>query len=117
MQGGRSVSYTHLESFLHRTIPWDIQCWDEPQLSLIHGRVVETDLNKARRVADSLRTRISVDFYDFIKQAYLTCLPDKELQILILIHKAYSCLLYTSPVGQMLQRVKGRIPASAFAIA
>ncbi len=77
------------ESFLHRTIPWDIQCWDERQLSLIHGRVVETDLNKARRVADSLRTRISVDFYDFIKQAYLTCLPDKELQILILIHKAY----------------------------
>ena len=77
------------ESFARRTIPLDVQPWDEAQLSLLPGRSVETDLARAGRVADSLRTRISVDFYDFVTRAFLTCLPDKALQILLLTHKAY----------------------------
>ncbi len=77
------------ESFARREIPMDIQPWDEEQLSLLPCRTVETDLAKARRVSASLRTRISVDFYDFLTRAFLTCLSDRDRQILILIHKAY----------------------------
>lgn len=77
------------ESFEKRQMPQDIRPWDEEQMSLLPQRMIETHEDHARRVSVSLRTRLSVDLYDFLAKCFLTCLPGKEIQILKLVRKAY----------------------------
>ena len=76
-------------SFEKKEEPADIRCWDEEQLLLLPERVIGTDEEHAWRVKLSLRTRLSVELYEFLAKCFLTCLPQKELQILRLIRKAY----------------------------
>lgn len=78
------------ESFEKKVFPLDIRPWYEEQGMLLPERMIDTDEERARRVKASLRSRISVELYEFLTKCFLTCLPQKEIHILMLIRKAYS---------------------------
>jgi len=51
------------------------------QESLFEARRVETDENRAQRVKDAIKEKISKNALNFVKKAFLTCLENKELLI------------------------------------
>ena len=76
------------ESYVKDELPSDI-CSEEPeQLSLLEIRYIETDTAHSERVLRGIAKRnCSVDF---IKQAFLTCVPKRDILILDYIRKLFS---------------------------
>lgn len=61
----------------------------EQQLSLAGVKHIETDLERAARVAKSVPEKISPEASWLVSRGFLTCLPDKELVILDFLRKGY----------------------------
>lgn len=70
------------ECYRERGFPQGIQLLDEPQATLFPVKIVETDRALAQRAQSSIPKKISPEAYDLARQAFLTCLEEKELKIL-----------------------------------
>lgn len=78
------------ESYAQKEIPADILSPDMPQTVLFPAKEIATDPSKAQRVLDSIPKRMGPEALDFLRQAFLTCLPQKELYILLFLRMGYS---------------------------
>ncbi len=76
------------ESYEKREIPIDILV-DSAAPQLFSGRPVPTDQHKSGRVLASIPQKIGPAALDFVKHAFLTCLPRKELYILLFLRLGY----------------------------
>ncbi len=76
------------ESYDKREIPIDILV-DAAAPQLFSGRPVPTDPAKAARVLASIPQKLGPAALDFVKHAFLTCLPRKELHILLFLRLGY----------------------------
>ncbi|MGI5893563.1 MAG: TIGR03915 family putative DNA repair protein [Candidatus Merdivicinus sp.] len=77
------------ESFVRKEIPLDI-CTDQSvQTSLYPVRIIETIPHHARRVFVSIPQKISPLALDWVRKAFLSCHPHKEMLILEFLRKAY----------------------------
>ncbi|MDR3566147.1 MAG: TIGR03915 family putative DNA repair protein [Negativicutes bacterium] len=77
------------ESYETKEIPIDIVLPDASQLQLFSGKQIPTDLQKARRVLASIPAKIGPAALHFVRHAFLTCLPQKELYILLFLRLGY----------------------------
>ncbi|HBU12982.1 MAG TPA: DNA metabolism protein [Clostridiales bacterium] len=77
------------ESFQKKEAPDDIAGPGEHQLSLFEKKTVDTDGEKARRVAAGICEKIGKDALLFVQRSFLTCLPHKEKHILVFLKKAF----------------------------
>ena len=86
------------ESYTKKECPTAILRDGDDEPSLFEIRAVTTDRAHAQRIYRSLYKR-SPEVGPFLRRAFLTCLPDKEMAIYRFIVKFYreGCLLYTSP--------------------
>lgn len=65
-----------------RMLPFAIRPEDEPQVTLMDERRIETDLEKARRVRKSIQERIAPRAVELVENVFLSCLENRELAIL-----------------------------------
>jgi probable DNA metabolism protein len=77
------------ESYAEKELPYSICTMNEPQASLLPLKKIVTDAAKAERVAVSIPKKIGYGALELVQKAFLTCLPDKELQILRFLRKGY----------------------------
>ncbi|OQB14533.1 MAG: hypothetical protein BWY15_01042 [Firmicutes bacterium ADurb.Bin193] len=77
------------ESYEKNEIPRDIVS-DFSQTSLIFEKNIDTDLQKAQRVLKAIPKRMGAAALTFIKEAFLTCLPKKELYMLLFLRKGFT---------------------------
>lgn len=87
------------ESYDRRENPLAILSPDDDQTMLAAEREITTDREKFTRVAVSIPKKIGPDAMRLVKRAYLTCLPQKEKQILRFLRLGYR---YGPPVLNML---------------
>ncbi|MGX8700755.1 TIGR03915 family putative DNA repair protein [Caproiciproducens sp.] len=78
------------ESYEKREIPADIFSPDTEQTVLLPQREIVTDPVKSARVLASIPQKMGNDALDFVRHAYLTCLPRKELSILLFLRMGFS---------------------------
>lgn len=88
------------ESFARRENPSDIYSAQQEQLSLCPMRVIETNTERARRVAISIPKKISPLAADWIKKLFLSCAEHRELLALQFLKKGY---LTGASITRMLQ--------------
>lgn len=79
------------ESYQRDEIPADILPPDSSQLSFLPGREIGTDPERARRVLRSIPEKMGQDALGLVKYAFLTCLAQKELHILLFLRRGYQC--------------------------
>ena len=79
------------ESYEKREIPADIFSPDTEQTVLLPQREIVTDPKKSARVLASIPGKMGMEALDFVRYAYLTCLPRKELFILLFLRMGFSC--------------------------
>ncbi|MGE5370690.1 MAG: TIGR03915 family putative DNA repair protein [Solirubrobacterales bacterium] len=77
------------ESYARKEIPAEILAPDIPQSTLFPPKEIATDPRKAKRVLLSIPDKMGYDTLDFIRHAFLTCLPRKELYILLFMRLGY----------------------------
>ncbi len=77
------------ESYEKKEIPMDIIVTDTPQTTLLLTKEVTTDTEKANRVLTSISKKMGFDALDFVRRAFLTFLPHKELNILLFLRLGY----------------------------
>lgn len=77
------------ESYDKKELPMDILLLDTPQTTLFHIKEIKTDSEKSRRVLASIPSKIGQHGLDFVRQAFLTCLIQKELYILLFLRMGY----------------------------
>lgn len=77
------------ESYEKKEIPLDILLPDASQSQLFSGKVIPTDLQKASRVSASIPQKLGSSALDFVRHAFLTCLAQKELYILLFLRLGY----------------------------
>lgn len=77
------------ESYARHEIPLEILPPETLQPSLFPVKAIVTDTDKARRVLDSIPKRMGHEAMEFVRNAFLTCLPQKELYILLFIRLGY----------------------------
>lgn len=77
------------ESYDKKEIPEDIVLVDASQITLFPVKEIMTDAKNANRVLVSIPKKISVSALEFIQHAFLTCLPKKELYILLFLRIGY----------------------------
>ena len=70
------------DSYTNREVPSDISVGEPVQLSFDEIKYIETDLSHAERIINSIPRKMSDNALDFLKKAFLTCAPDKEMLIL-----------------------------------
>ncbi|MDT8900222.1 TIGR03915 family putative DNA repair protein [Anaeroselena agilis] len=76
------------ESYEQKEIPVDIlTAAAAPQL--FSGRTIPTDPHRADRVLASIPKKLGPAALSFVKHAFLTCLPRKELYILLFLRLGY----------------------------
>lgn len=76
------------ESYLCNEIPSDIITAGEP--SLLPVKEIPTDFEKSDRVLTSVPKRMGQGALDFIRFAFLTCLPQKEYLILLFFRLGFA---------------------------
>ncbi len=76
------------ESYTQKERPTAFLNDGDAELSLFDVRTVSTDRAHARRVYESFR-KISPETGPFLRKAFLTCLPDKEMAIYRFVVKLY----------------------------
>ena len=102
MPDGPAVSYRYdgsfdgllccvFESYARREMPDDILPPDRTQTTLFPVREIETDPRRAGRVMASIPRAMGGEAPDFVRRAFLTCLPDRERQILCFLREGYRC--------------------------
>lgn len=77
------------ESYDKKEIPADIFSPDTEQTVLLPVKEILTDPKKSARVLVSIPKRMGADALDFIRHAFLTCLPQKELYILLFLRMGF----------------------------
>ncbi|WP_010233612.1 TIGR03915 family putative DNA repair protein [Clostridium arbusti] len=77
------------ESYYKREIPMDIISPMVLQTTLLPSREVTTDLQKSGRVLHSIPKKIGEPALNFVQYAFLTCMPQKELYILLFLRRGY----------------------------
>ncbi len=77
------------ESYQTKAIPIDILPSGATAPLLFAVKEVGTDPEKAKRVLDSIPEKLGRPALEFIRQAFLTCLPQKELHILLFLRLGY----------------------------
>lgn len=77
------------ESYDKKEIPADIFSPDTAQTVLLPQKEVVTDPKKSARVLISIPKKMGADALDFIRHAFLTCLPQKELYILLFLRMGF----------------------------
>lgn len=87
------------ESYDKKEIPVDILLPDTSQPLLFEATKIITDSQKANRVLLSIPKKIGMPALDFVRHAFLTCFPKKELYILLFLRLGYR---YGSSVMNML---------------
>jgi probable DNA metabolism protein len=87
------------ESYDKQEIPLDIILSGAPQAMLFPVKAIVTDLQKANRVLISIPQKMGSSALDFVRQAFLTCLAQKELYILLFLRQGYH---YGSTIMSML---------------
>lgn len=88
------------ESFSRREIPHSIYPEGEEQLSLFEAKYIETDLEKARRVARSIPDKIGKYADRMLKTVFLSHAENKERMMLLFLYLGYR---YGAKVMRMLQ--------------
>ena len=87
------------DSYVHREIPCAIAVGEPEQLSLNEIRSIVTDRGHSARVTAAVAGKISVEALVFIKKAFLSFAEDKDLNILVFVHKG---LEFGSRIEKML---------------
>lgn len=77
------------ESFDKKELPSAILGEEDNQLLLCPVREVETDHDKARRVARSIPQKISKQAESWVRLGFLSCHPEKELLLLRYLRQGY----------------------------
>lgn len=77
------------ESYEKKEMPTDIIFEGDTQTTLLPVKEINTDLEKAKRVIVSIPKKMGVSALDFVRRAFLTCLPQKEIYILRFLHLGY----------------------------
>lgn len=79
------------ESFACGEAPEDVFAPGERQMTMYPCKTVETDGGQAGRVLRGIVAKMGNDALDFVRRAYLTCLPQKERHIIRFLHKGFAC--------------------------
>lgn len=87
------------KSYQEKEIPEDIVLVDASCIPLLPMTYVETEMEKAKRVEKSIPAKLGNAANEFIRQAFLTCLPHKERYILLFLRLGYR---YGASVMKML---------------
>lgn len=87
------------ESYEKKEIPADILLCDTAQTTFLPVKEIETEPDKAARVLTSIPKKIGSEALAFVQDAFLTCLPGKEKQILLFLRLGFR---YGQPVMNML---------------
>lgn len=77
------------ESYDKKEIPTDICLAETLQTSFLPVREIHADTEKAMRVLASIPKKMGASALEFLQHAFLTCLPKKELYILLFLRKGY----------------------------
>lgn len=77
------------ESFAAKEIPLDIVPASFAQDTLFPVKEIVPDPARAARVAASFPARLGDEAAEFLRHAFLTCLPQKELRTLLFLRAAY----------------------------
>ena len=77
------------ESYDKKEIPIDIILPDAPQTMLMPTKEIMTDPQKAHRIQVSIPKKMGAAALDFVRLAFLTVLPHKELNILLFLRLGY----------------------------
>ena len=77
------------ECYAKNEIPLEILSPEIARTTLFSGKEIITDPHKARRVLVSIPKRMGHDALNFVRNAYLTCLAQKELYILRFLRLGY----------------------------
>lgn len=77
------------ESYEHNEIPLDILLPDTAPSLLFAVKTIPTDPQKARRVLAAIPQKLGSPALTFIQQAFLTCLAQKELFILLFLRLGF----------------------------
>lgn len=77
------------ESYLKNEVPAGISPWESSQCTLLPTKEIVTDEAKARRVAASIPQKMGREAREILLQAFLTCMPDKELHMLKFLRLGY----------------------------
>ncbi len=70
------------ECFYDKRLPQEIQTLDEPQETLFSVKAVDTNHQLAHRVERSIYKKISPEAWHMARNAFLTCMDEKELHLL-----------------------------------
>jgi len=77
------------ESYDKKEIPVDIVQSSVSQSTLFHAKEILTESQKSNRVLASIPKKIGMEALDFIRHAFLTCMVQKELYILLFLRMGY----------------------------
>ncbi len=77
------------ESFEKKELPCDIIPQTQEQMTLAPVREITTDRKKAARVYRSIERKMSVSARELIELSFLTCLPQKERDMLDFFYLGY----------------------------
>lgn len=77
------------ESYDQKEIPADIVLPVSSETMLFSMKEIRTDSSKANRVLASIPKKMGIDALDFVRRAFLTYLPKKELYILLFLRLGY----------------------------
>ncbi|MCL2336745.1 MAG: TIGR03915 family putative DNA repair protein [Firmicutes bacterium] len=77
------------ESYAQKEIPADILPLDSARTTLWPGKEIVTDQPKADRVLVSIPPQMGHEALDFLRHAFLTCLPQKERYMLLFLRLGY----------------------------
>ncbi|MBC5649033.1 TIGR03915 family putative DNA repair protein [Christensenella sp. NSJ-35] len=87
------------ESVARKEVPEGVYGPGHFQMSMFETRTIETDPIHARRVLASIPKKMGREALDFVRKAFLTCLPEKERHIVLFLRMGYE---YGSKVMRML---------------
>ncbi|MGE5652718.1 MAG: TIGR03915 family putative DNA repair protein [Bacillota bacterium] len=77
------------QSYAMKELPIDIIPPEAEALSLFPVKEIPTDLEKANRVLNSIPVKMGPEALEFVQHAFLTCLEQKELHILLFLRLGY----------------------------
>jgi probable DNA metabolism protein len=87
------------ESYEKKEVPSDIFSPETPQTMLFPVKDIITDIKKSSRVLASIPTKIGAQALEFVQRSFLTCLPQKELYLLLFLRQGFR---FGPPVMNML---------------
>lgn len=70
------------ESVYAHEFPFAIQAEGEAQMAMFFRKRVETDLEKAQKVMNAMREKVSPRAFELMRNTFYSCLKDKEIALL-----------------------------------